>query len=272
MAWAKIDDQFPDHPKIVAAGPMAGWLHLCGICYCARQLTDGFIPARVVKRLADVPDVDALVDALVTNRLWGVSDGGYVIHDYLEYNPTAAKTKAQRQQTAERQARWKAGKEKLTPGDNNDVTNASTPTPLLTVPRPVPSPINSIDKSIETASKKTTSKGVDLAPIFDAFTNASMPKPIIPKAQQRAAGELLSQIGGPMVAEYWQDVGCGRWPTDSTTWLRNNRTFQALLDRVNNWQDWVCAGRPAVTSTPANGRAPAEVREPALFIAPGRAL
>ena len=59
MSWVKIDDHFSDHPKVVQAGPEAAWLYICGLCYCAKYLTDGFIPKRQVKRLADVDDVTA---------------------------------------------------------------------------------------------------------------------------------------------------------------------------------------------------------------------
>jgi hypothetical protein len=54
MTWVKIDDGFADHPKVIEAGPMASWLFLCGLTYCSRQLTDGFIPAGQLRRLADV--------------------------------------------------------------------------------------------------------------------------------------------------------------------------------------------------------------------------
>ncbi len=41
MSWIKIDDQFSDHPKIIEAGPLAGWLYVSSLCYCGRYLTDG---------------------------------------------------------------------------------------------------------------------------------------------------------------------------------------------------------------------------------------
>ena len=96
MPWARFDDQFPDHPKVLAVGPEAGWLFVCGVCYCARILTDGFIPAAQVRRLADLPDSDSLASRLVDAGLWERLPGGYQVHDYLEYNPCAADVKADR--------------------------------------------------------------------------------------------------------------------------------------------------------------------------------
>ena len=53
MVWVKLDDQFTENPKVVQAGPLASWLHVCGLVYCSRNLTDGFIPAMMVPRLTN---------------------------------------------------------------------------------------------------------------------------------------------------------------------------------------------------------------------------
>jgi len=36
MAWVRLDDGFPDHPKALQAGPLACWLYVCGIAYANR--------------------------------------------------------------------------------------------------------------------------------------------------------------------------------------------------------------------------------------------
>ena len=46
MTWLRIDDDFYDHPKIVAAGPLAIALHVLSMGYASRHGTDGFIPER----------------------------------------------------------------------------------------------------------------------------------------------------------------------------------------------------------------------------------
>jgi hypothetical protein len=53
MTWFKLEDGFPEHRKIAQAGGDAGWLFVCGLAYCARNLTDGLIPAGAVPRLSD---------------------------------------------------------------------------------------------------------------------------------------------------------------------------------------------------------------------------
>jgi hypothetical protein len=115
MTWVKLDDQFPDHPKVVKAGPLAGWLHICGIAYCNRYLTDGFIPRSIAHRLTDFQnigltlagnemvaigdDVDCawMAQVLVSVGLWKKSRDGYTIHDYLDYQPSKAEVEADRE-------------------------------------------------------------------------------------------------------------------------------------------------------------------------------
>ena len=104
MSWIKIDDQFADHPKIVEAGPSAAWLFICGLCYAGRYLTDGFVTEKQVPKMTDEDDPIGLAGILVSVGLWHKVDGGYQIHDYLQYNPSRADVEAQRQIVRRRQA------------------------------------------------------------------------------------------------------------------------------------------------------------------------
>lgn len=96
MPWVRLDDQFPEHPKVSEAGPLAAWLYVCGLAYCARQLTDGFIPAAQLRRLLPTGSVAKLADRLVSARLWEPTDGGFRVHDYLEYQPSRVEVEAER--------------------------------------------------------------------------------------------------------------------------------------------------------------------------------
>ena len=113
MAYIRLDDRFPDHPKIARAGPEAAYLYVCGLCYCNRYLTDGFIPAAVVPRLVPyTPEqIQQTVSTLLDACLWHVSskstaNAGYDVHGYLEYQSSRASVMDVR--TA-RQAAGKAG-------------------------------------------------------------------------------------------------------------------------------------------------------------------
>jgi len=51
MTWAKFAAEMPEHPKFVALEPATKWLFVEIVCYCNRQLTDGYITAAQVRRL-----------------------------------------------------------------------------------------------------------------------------------------------------------------------------------------------------------------------------
>lgn len=105
MAWAKLDDQFPSHPKIVKAGGDAGWLHVCAICYCAQHLTDGFFPKEMVPRLSDRKKPLELAGRLVNEGAWIDHGDEYEIHDFLRYNPSREKVLAERDAAVKRRAK-----------------------------------------------------------------------------------------------------------------------------------------------------------------------
>lgn len=140
MSWARIDDQYPDHPKIVAAGHAAMALDVAGICYCARFLTDGFIPEDQVPRLLTHPNPGELVGALLRVRRWETAAGGYLVHDYLDYNPTRAQALATRQ--ARSAAGRRGGKQRARNllDDRQPPATDSAQAHAYPVPVPVPQP------------------------------------------------------------------------------------------------------------------------------------
>jgi hypothetical protein len=103
MAWLRVDDRVRTHPKIVQAGPVAAWFWFSGICYCREHLTDGFIADAILPTLA--PGVTAwkkAAEALVGSGLWHREQGGYRVHDFLEWNPSRAAVMEQRARDNER--------------------------------------------------------------------------------------------------------------------------------------------------------------------------
>lgn len=116
----RLDDQFADHPKIERLSDRAFRLHIAGLCYCGRFLSDGFIPEDRVRRLVRKV-TKSMVDELVAGRLWTAVEGGFEVLGFLEYNPSKAKVEKDRAEAAERKRRW---------AERNAVRN--------TVPRRVP--------------------------------------------------------------------------------------------------------------------------------------
>ena len=106
MTWVRLSDTFADDPRLEEAGPEAFVVHVAGLCYCARQLTDGRIPARAAHRLWSVPDVGSAIEALIKVGVWNAIDGGYAIAGYLDEQPDAATVRHQQELKRARQSRW----------------------------------------------------------------------------------------------------------------------------------------------------------------------
>jgi hypothetical protein len=101
VTWTKLTEDFPQHPKIVAAGEWAELIHIHALIYSNRFLTDGFIPAEVVPTLTRVRShIQPSVQALVKLGVWVPVKGGYAIHDFLEYQPSRNKVLAERKRKA----------------------------------------------------------------------------------------------------------------------------------------------------------------------------
>lgn len=138
MTWVRLDDAFPEHPKVLALGDdyEAGVaLHVRGLCYCARNLTDGHVPARMFREDA------ATIARLVEVGMWHEAEGGFVIHDYLDYNPSRAEALAlaEARSAAGRlgaEARWNGKSHSKCHSTSHGKTMANgCPVP---VPEPVP--------------------------------------------------------------------------------------------------------------------------------------
>jgi hypothetical protein len=221
MTWVKLDDQFPDHPKVIEAGPMASWLYVCGLAYANRFLTDGFIPERQAHRLVDLDDLAPMIDRLVSVGLWEIVEGGYHIHDFLEYQPSAEKVKAERAANAERQARWR-DRNAEDNGVSNAVTNElrngvtnSAPSRTRTRTRPIPVPEPG-PTPVEDAPGKPAPKQKRACRLPDDFT--------LTEARERYAAskglgtaEIAHQFEKFLV--YWRGVGKAHADWDAT-WQR----------------------------------------------------
>jgi hypothetical protein len=104
MAWAKLDDQFVEHHRISRLSDKAFRLHVASICHSARKLTDGHISETDGRVLRALTKTSARhIDELLEAGVWNVNGGdGWVIRDYLDYNPPASEVKEKRKAEAER--------------------------------------------------------------------------------------------------------------------------------------------------------------------------
>lgn len=161
MVWLKIDDKFHGHPKIVMVGNAAAGLFVRLASYCSEHGTDGVIPLALVRAYGTRGELAALlrgVDPLLVDH-----PDGYLIPDFLDYNPSAVEVEAKRQARSEagRLGGKASGATRRSKREANHEANASangeanvkqnrTPVPV-----PVPSTSSSTHDSPSSVSQGT---------------------------------------------------------------------------------------------------------------------
>lgn len=103
MGWLKIDDAFADSPKVdnLSDGALRLWVVVaCWLRQPERASLNGFVPAAALetitrrrwpaKALAKFAQelVNATVGGLHDHGLWDAVDGGWVFHDWKQFQPT----------------------------------------------------------------------------------------------------------------------------------------------------------------------------------------
>jgi len=98
VAWARIDDGFDDHPKVLALLDMedgAAAIGLWTLCLTwahrntrRKGKVPGLIPSTLPRRFVGA-EGRRLADLLVNVGLWEQVDDGWLIHDFAEYLPSA---------------------------------------------------------------------------------------------------------------------------------------------------------------------------------------
>lgn len=182
--WVAINIDYWRNPKVAEAGFLASSLNLAAIAYCAEQLTDGFVPAGVVRILAapmhgyvwvgedghspsprDVYNSrwSNLAESLVDAGLWHRDDirNGWWIVNYLDHQPSREEVlerKAQAREAGRKGGQARAAKaaaqgsakrpaKRLLEGSPKQ--NASGSQAPVPVPVPVPSSSSDLGEEVE---------------------------------------------------------------------------------------------------------------------------
>lgn len=207
MTWVRIEDGFPDHPKVVGLTDRAFRAHIVGLCYAGQHLTDGKIPEAVARGLGK-----RQVSELVAADLWEQNGVGYIIHGYLDYNPSREYVEDERRKARERRAN--AGRRGgVRSGDVRTTSRRRNEAP--TKRSPVPSPSTGTDSLSNVASNGTGPKATlddDQTYLADRLEDlweqrvrplvadllAEFPPPTVTEALRRAWGERSTvEFPGP---------------------------------------------------------------------------
>lgn len=104
MSWFRVDDRLHGHPKAHAAGNAALGLWTRIGSWISDHLTDGFVPAAVVRQYGTRRELERLILAgMLEADNHPVYGAGYYLHDYLDWNRSRNQVLADRAKTAERQ-------------------------------------------------------------------------------------------------------------------------------------------------------------------------
>lgn len=101
MTWFRIDDDFHHHPKVLRAGNAAVGLWTRAGAYSSAYLTEGHIDRNIAAELGTRREITSLVES----RLWTETPGGFLMPDFLDYNPSAEQVQAERAAARQRQRR-----------------------------------------------------------------------------------------------------------------------------------------------------------------------
>lgn len=110
MPWFAVDDGFDTHPKVRKAGNAAAGLFCRLGAHCARHLTDGHVDRATVRDYGSPAQLAKLTTAGLLHaaghdcpRCEQPEDGGYVLHDFLDYNRSRKQIEAARESGRRRQ-------------------------------------------------------------------------------------------------------------------------------------------------------------------------
>ncbi len=100
MTWLRIEGRMPHHRKVAPLSDAAFRLHVTAQAWCVEEGSDGKISKKIPQTLQSAPrgkNLERALAELTESGLWDVTEDGYSIHDFLEYNPSAAENKARRE-------------------------------------------------------------------------------------------------------------------------------------------------------------------------------
>ena len=229
MPWVKIDEGMPDHEKVAPLSDKAFRSHIEAICYSARMLTDG----RVTDGIARAKSWHRVADALVSAGLWEVTDGGWLIHDYLDFNPSREKVESDRAAARERMANARGNKGGTSPDVQPNFARSSRN------PSPTPIPVSDSDPVPE----------------------PTVPDQNPPTPRKRGPQPVDEEFIASLVVEYAQT-----WPEaevrERVEGALNHTASRKWIDKRRGVRDWL---RRDASQTP---RAPTPIRNTGTYLKP----
>lgn len=222
MAWAKVDDQWYAHRKVVPVSMAARGLWTTVLSWSCAQRSD-HVPDHMVRFLAGGEQLDDEIKELVTAGLWVEVEDGWVIHDWAEYQERSLSEKraeagrkgGKASGEARREATDEANAKQTKQPDEANSEAGTHPGPAL--PDPTQPPPPSSGGAGGTSSRKRSDRATRLP---DDWRPTPEPELVAAIGGQTAAQREFERFG-----DYWRAQGGqkGRktdWQATWRNWLR----------------------------------------------------
>lgn len=219
MSWLRVDDKFAFHSKVVALASKNDPITVLirAGAWSSGEGTDGFIPEHMALTIGS----KGAWAKLIVGRLAEPADGGYSIHDYLQWNPSRAEVEQAR--TSRQRAGVASGEARRSNATRTHVrTHVQTDAQQTTnnIPsHPIPSTERS-DHDPANAPGPKAKRGAQL-PVDWA------PAPALLEQCTQLAGEDSTTLVAQF-ADHHRSRGSVMkdWDAAFRTWARNHRRFQ----------------------------------------------
>lgn len=241
MTWARLDDGCNSNAKLTVLTDAAFRLWVCGLVYAQKELTDGFIPQSILKTFAVKRGLKGAIAELTTSLirgkapLWHEVEGGYQVHDFLDWNERREDVLAAREKNRMRMNLLRGGKgggrapivqahNAHTPDARADAVHSSTTT-TTTTPTTTPE---------EPEHKPRAARETDYPGPFKAFWN-DYPN----KTGKGAAFSAWKRIA-PDQALTLRIMGAIEWQRNQPQWTKDGGRFvphPATWLNQRRWED-----------------------------------
>lgn len=261
--WFKVDDSFFSNPKTAMLSDGATALWLRSGSWSAQQLTDGFIPARMVPMFRGSDDS---VRELCDVGLWERDDerDGYRFHDWSDYQPDGEEVDALRRKRSEAgkrgaDRRWKRktvdenGKNGKTDGKchGKPMANAwqTDGKPMAnSCPVPVPVPDKKEKEEYSSSFSKETSA--------DEYLETGRPEADRQISGQYPNLDLTDAWGAFMQHHHGETRTVNEWTRLWKGWCQRRANMSGIPPSKRHIHTWQCEhvlqalGRDKETATP----------------------
>lgn len=235
--WLRVDDGLLEHPKIIRAADHLGGSNALGrvaavwleaALYASRNLTDGFVPARVVARLLSDDEPARVAAALVLAGMWIEVPDGYRLHDWDHYQPSGADVKAKRARDRDRK------RDQRSTGNNPQLVRADSARTSEGHPNGVRADSSALARARSRPDPLPRSKAEEPRALRAAPVSVFEVRPHLHAAAHATierGGEFVTETGAPNIAELEAELKTIAARDLGATWT-TTRELAAVVESV----------------------------------------